>query len=153
MRDFVTYAKIHFNSSIKSIRSDNAPEFKLDQFYSQQGILHQTSCRETLQQNGRVECKHQHILNVARAFLFQSNLPKKIWSYVITHASVFLGFKIGMKGYIFYDLTTKEINVTRNAIFSELTFPYQSQPQINSSVSPPGPIHEDPYSLLLLSHH
>jgi len=68
------------------------------------------------------------------------------------HASVFLGFKIGMKGYIFYALTNREINVTHNAIFSELTFPYQSQPQINPSVSPAGPIHEDPLlSLPLLS--
>jgi len=71
---------------LKNIRSDNDPEFKLDQFYSQHGILHQTSCRETTQQNGRVERKHQHILNVVRALLFQSNIPKKFWSYVVTHA-------------------------------------------------------------------
>ncbi|AET03349.1 hypothetical protein MTR_8g068060 [Medicago truncatula] len=30
--------------------------------------------------------KHQHILNVDRAILFQSKLPKKNWSYVVLHA-------------------------------------------------------------------
>ena len=40
---------------------------------------------------------------------------------------VFLGFKLGVKGYIFYDLASGEINVTRNTIFSELVFPFQAQ--------------------------
>jgi hypothetical protein len=47
------------------------------------------SCVETPQQNGRVERKHQHILNVGRALLYQSKLPHSVWSYAIHHV-VFL---------------------------------------------------------------
>jgi len=59
----------------------------LTSYFQTHGILHQTSCVDTPQQNGRVERKHRHILNVARACLFQGNLPVKFWGKSILTAT------------------------------------------------------------------
>jgi len=81
--------KTQFNTTPKFVGTDNGSEFLLHDFYSSRGIVHQKSCVETPQQNGRVERKHQHILNVRRALLFHSKLPPSFWSYGILHV-VFL---------------------------------------------------------------
>ena len=58
------------------VRSDNGTEFFcLKNLFADCGIVFQTSCVSTPQQNGRVERKHRHILNVARALRFQASLP------------------------------------------------------------------------------
>ncbi|KAF7116105.1 hypothetical protein RHSIM_RhsimUnG0038200 [Rhododendron simsii] len=44
-----------------------------------QSILFRSSCVDTPQQNGVVERKHRHLLNVGRALRFQANLPLKFW--------------------------------------------------------------------------
>jgi len=87
VQNFIIFAENQFECKVKIVRSDNGPEFDLQQFYSLKGILHKKPCVETPQQNGRVERKHQHILNVGRALLFQSKLPKFFWSYALVHAT------------------------------------------------------------------
>ena len=84
--NFVKMIETQYHLNVKCIRSDNGPEFAMSTFYNSKGIIHQTSCVETPQQNGRVERKHQDILNIARALLFQANLPKKFWSFAVNHA-------------------------------------------------------------------
>lgn len=85
--NFVAYVEKQFNKHIKCLRSDNGTEFlALHSFLSAKGILHQKSCVETPQQNGIVERKHQHILNVARALHFQSNVPLTMWNFCVQQA-------------------------------------------------------------------
>lgn len=47
---------------------------------SEKGIVHQTSCVHTPQQNGGAERKNRHLLEVARALLFNMHVPKRFWS-------------------------------------------------------------------------
>jgi len=86
---FVKYVHTQYNSIIKAICSDNAPELAFTQLVKDTGMIHHFSCAYTPQQNSVVERKHQHLLNVARALLFQSNLPLVYWSECIQTA-VFL---------------------------------------------------------------
>ena len=92
---FISFSNIlknQFGINIKMIRSDNGTEFlnnKMESFCIDNGIMHQTSCVGTPQQNGVVERKHRHILNVARSLVFQSGLPLKYWGDAVL-TSVFL---------------------------------------------------------------
>jgi len=62
--------KNQFSKSVKVVRSDNGREFTsgaMQAFYAEHGIFQESSCMDTPQQNGQVEHKHRHILNMARA--------------------------------------------------------------------------------------
>jgi len=72
-------------SGLLAVRTTCWKEFCWKDFYDKHGIIHQTTCVETPQQNFVVERKHQHILNVTRCLMFQSKLPKLFWSYAIMH--------------------------------------------------------------------
>lgn len=106
IQNFITMVQNQFGVAVKRIRTDNGLEFKMGTFYASKGILHQISCMETPQQNGRVERKHQHILGVARALLIQSRLPFKLWAHAIQHV-VFLINRVPssvLKGKISYEV-------------------------------------------------
>jgi len=82
MKNFLALVERQFSTHVRTIRSDNGSEFIcLRDFFAEKGIVHEMSCVGTPQQNGRVERKHQHILNVARALRFQANLPIEFWGY------------------------------------------------------------------------
>jgi len=71
--------------SAKVVRSDNGSEFTstlIQIFYQEKGISCQSNCVDAPQQNDRVEQKHRHILNVARALLFQAQISNQFWENV-----------------------------------------------------------------------
>jgi len=85
--NFINFVEIQFHTKIKVIRTDNGPEFSIHDFFASKGITHQNPCVETPQQNGIVERKHQHILNVTCALHFQANLLSLFWEFVVNHAT------------------------------------------------------------------
>ena len=61
-------------------RSDNAPELcqgLMRELFLSKSIIHQTSCSHSPQQNGVVERKHRHLLEIARSLYLQSKVPAK----------------------------------------------------------------------------
>lgn len=82
LKEFVALVERQFPTQVKTLRSDNGSEFIcLREFFSEKCIIHETSCVGTPQQNGKVERKHRHLLNVAHALMFQASLPVEFWSY------------------------------------------------------------------------
>jgi hypothetical protein len=57
------------------------------ELFKSKGILHQTTCINTPEQNGGSERKNHHILNVTRSLLFQNNVPKIYWSDAVLTAT------------------------------------------------------------------
>ena len=77
------YAMIlnQFGITIKGVRSDNAKELSLIDFYLSKGVIHFHCCiKRPDELNSVVKRKHQHLLNVDCAFVFQSNVSLVYWN-------------------------------------------------------------------------
>nr|GEV72317.1 retrovirus-related Pol polyprotein from transposon TNT 1-94 [Tanacetum cinerariifolium] len=76
-----------FGKQVKVVRSDNALEFVKGQcgpYLMSHGIVHQTSCVDRPQHNGRDERKNMHILDTVRALRFHSKFPFKFSGNYVT---------------------------------------------------------------------
>ena len=87
-KDQILHSFIHFHTlvekqlktSIKCIQSDNGGEFlAFASYLHNHGILHRFSCPYTPQQNGRVERKIRHLVEMGMALLSQASVPSKFW--------------------------------------------------------------------------
>jgi hypothetical protein len=82
---YCTFAKMvetQFSKPIKAFRSNNALEYTQHNFQAilkHYGTISQLLCLGTSQQNGRVERKLRHILDIVRAFLISTYVPTPFW--------------------------------------------------------------------------
>ncbi|KAA0050819.1 Beta-galactosidase [Cucumis melo var. makuwa] len=89
-QNFYHTIKTQFHTKIAILRSDNGREFQnhnLSEFLASKGIVHQTSCAYTPQQNGAVERKNRHLVEVARSLMFSTSLPSYLWGDAILTAA------------------------------------------------------------------
>ena len=73
--------KIQFQTNIQIFKTNNGMKYfnhLLGIYFMEYGIIHQSSCVNTLQQNGMAERKNKHLLEVARLLIFSTQVPKYI---------------------------------------------------------------------------
>ncbi|RVW26000.1 Retrovirus-related Pol polyprotein from transposon TNT 1-94 [Vitis vinifera] len=79
-----------YNAKVWVMRSDNGGEYQssdLQKYLEGHGIIHQTTCSNTPQQNGVAEWKNRHLLEVVRASLIAAKTPISYWGEAITSAA------------------------------------------------------------------
>lgn len=89
LKQFLAMVQTQHNAQVKCFRSDNGGEFfnaQVHELFTSQGIIHQSSCPHTPQQNGVVERKHRHIMETTRAIKFQGHIPIKFWGECVLAA-------------------------------------------------------------------
>ena len=76
---FYSLVENQFQAKISILRSDNGTKFFnecLEHFFQEKGIVHQSTCRDTPQQNEIAEHKNRHLLEEVMALMFHANVPK-----------------------------------------------------------------------------
>ncbi|RVW31698.1 Retrovirus-related Pol polyprotein from transposon TNT 1-94 [Vitis vinifera] len=89
-QNFHKVIETQYNAKVRVLRSDNGGEYQssdLQKYLEGHGIIHQTTCSNTPQQNGVVERKNRHLLEVVRASLIAAKTPICYWGEAITSAA------------------------------------------------------------------
>ncbi|KAJ7961891.1 Retrovirus-related Pol polyprotein from transposon TNT 1-94 [Quillaja saponaria] len=88
-QQFCVEIKTQFGVSIRILRSDNSREYfstSFQHFMTSQGMLHQSSCSHTPQQNGVAERKNRHLIETARTLLLHGHVPLRFWGDAVLTA-------------------------------------------------------------------
>ena len=62
------------------MHSDNGREYRshsFKNFMASHGILHQTSCAYTPQENGVAKCRNKHLVETTRTILIHGDVPQR----------------------------------------------------------------------------
>nr|KYP51497.1 Retrovirus-related Pol polyprotein from transposon TNT 1-94 [Cajanus cajan] len=87
-QNFKALAEKQFQTPLKSVQTDGGGEFRtLIPFLQQEGILHRLTCPYMHHQNGTVERRHRHIIELGLAMLHHSALPLKFWDHAFLTAT------------------------------------------------------------------
>jgi hypothetical protein len=84
----------------------------MQDFLRSGGIIHQTTCVNTTEQNRIIEKKNRHILEVTRCLLFSMNVPRYLWRET-TKIAVYLINRMPLRAVEFR--TPLEILIGKNA--------------------------------------
>lgn len=88
--EFYNMVKTQFNVPVKILRIDNGGEYQSSEFrsfFTINGLLYQTACPNTPQQNGVAEQKNRILLEMARAMILESQVPSSYWPEAVATAT------------------------------------------------------------------
>jgi hypothetical protein len=89
-KNFHNLITTQYSACVKVLRSNNGTEFvnkEFDGYLSSHGIMHQTTCPSTSEQNGLAARKNRHLLRIVRCLMFAMNVPKKLWCEAVMTAT------------------------------------------------------------------
>ncbi|CAH2108768.1 unnamed protein product [Euphydryas editha] len=97
-REYKVLVENQTNKKIRIIRSDNGREFcnaEFNDYLKKMGIVHQTTCPYTPEQNGLCERMNRTLVEKARCMLFDAQLSKMFWAEA-TNTAVYLHNRTGL---------------------------------------------------------
>ncbi|XP_052189227.1 uncharacterized protein LOC127799330 isoform X3 [Diospyros lotus] len=128
---FCAEIKTQFDTSVQVLRSDNAPEYfslPFITFISSQGILHQSSCAYTPQQNEVVERKNRHLIETARTLLLHHHVPFRFWAEAVLAARSLYGLKKSPQAWFGrFSAVIQEFGMTRSESDHSVFYKHTSQ--------------------------
>ena len=119
--NFYTMISTQYDSKIQFLRTDNGTEYfneTLNNFLLKKGMLYQSSCVNTPQQNGVSDRKNRRLLEIARSLLFASNVPKRFWGDTLLTACFLINRMPSMVLQFRTPLQTLQKYFLENRIFS-----------------------------------
>ena len=129
-KHFLSMIFTQFQKRIKVIRLDNGGEFTSRDFHAyflQHGIIHM--CIYTIAK--LVERKHKHLMQLARALIFQTSMPTCFWDYTLLMASYLVNLlpKVALRWKTPYEILNG-VSSTYNAlrVFGSLCYATNTLP-------------------------
>ena len=108
-----------FHVKIQVLKTHNARHYfnsNLREFLLKKGIVHQSSYINTTQQNGITEKKNRRLLEVTRAFVLSSHVPKNFWGEVILTAAYLIN-RIFLMSWVFKHCASFSNHILRLNLF------------------------------------
>jgi hypothetical protein len=89
VQEVIAFLENQTGMSLKAVRTDRGGEYLnhgLESYFRGKGVLHQTTCPHTPQQNGVAERFNRTLFNSVRAMLIQSGVPGPYWAEAVQTA-------------------------------------------------------------------
>lgn len=126
---FQNYVTTQFNSKIKVFQYDYYGQFRpFTKLLNEQGIIHRMTCHHTSHQNGTLERKHRHIMEIGLTLLACALMPIKFWDHSFITATYLMNkhptSALSNFDSSFMALHNKQRDYTLLKVFSSSCFPH-----------------------------